>query len=380
MSLLGIRLTLLIGPTRPVPAPAVLMEAFESIEVTHSDEGQSGFQLSFKLGRGTQAAALDYPLLHNPLLRPFTRVIVMVTFNATPQVLMDGIITNRQIAVASQPGASTLTVTGEDVSFMMGRIERSFEHSAQDDRTVALRIIGTYGRYGLTPRVLPPPNSSTRNPSEGVPTQQGTDLQHLRDMAARHGFVFYVMPGRTAGQNIAFWGPPIRDGESQRALSVNMGSATNVESLSFQHSSVEPTLVTGKIQDRESNQSIPIQTTMSTRRPLSGRPDLMVNRPFLRRQQFRETGLETAEAFERAQSVTNRSTDNVVNGTGELNALNYGGLLKARALVGVRGAGFSFDGDYYVKSVTHSIRKGEYKQRFTLTREGTGSLTPTVIP
>jgi hypothetical protein len=69
-----------------------------------------------------------------------------------------------------------------------------------------------------------------------------------------------------------------------------------------------------------------------------------------------------------------------VTATGELNALQYGDLLRARGLVGLRGAGFSYDGFYYVKSVTHSIRKGEYKQRFTLTREGTGSLTPVVRP
>ena len=35
---------------------------------------------------------------------------------------------------------------------------------------------------------------------------------------------------------------------------------------------------------------------------------------------------------------------------------------------------------YDVKSVTHNIRKGEYKQRFTLSREGTGTLTPLVRP
>ena len=45
-----------------------------------------------------------------------------------------------------------------------------------------------------------------------------------------------------------------------------------------------------------------------------------------------------------------------------------------------RGAGFSYDGDYYVKSVTHSIRLGEYKQRFTLTREGIGATVPMVLP
>ena len=49
------------------------------------------------------------------------------------------------------------------------------------------------------------------------------------------------------------------------------------------------------------------------------------------------------------------------------------------SLVGLRGAGFTYDGLYYVKSVSHAISKGQYKQRFSLTREGTGAITPVVV-
>ena len=51
MSLLGIHLTLLVGPTVPVPAPPWLLESLESVEVTHSDQGQSGFQITLRVGR-----------------------------------------------------------------------------------------------------------------------------------------------------------------------------------------------------------------------------------------------------------------------------------------------------------------------------------------
>ena len=49
-------------------------------------------------------------------------------------------------------------------------------------------------------------------------------------------------------------------------------------------------------------------------------------------------------------------------------------------LVGVRGVGLAYDGLYYVKSVTHSIKPGEYKQSFTLARNGLVSITPVVFP
>jgi hypothetical protein len=65
---------------------------------------------------------------------------------------------------------------------------------------------------------------------------------------------------------------------------------------------------------------------------------------------------------------------------GSLDVTRYGGVLHARGLVGVRGAGPAFDGLYYVKKVTHKIKRGEYKQDFTLTRNGIVSTVSTVSP
>src|SRR6202007_3028111 len=67
-----------------------------------------------------------------------------------------------------------------------------------------------------------------------------------------------------------------------------------------------------------------------------------------------------------------------VSASGTFDVVRYGRPLKARQLVGVRGAGMAFDGLYYVKNVTHSIKRGEYKQNFTLTRNGLISTVPLV--
>jgi len=68
----------------------------------------------------------------------------------------------------------------------------------------------------------------------------------------------------------------------------------------------------------------------------------------------------------------------VVTGSGQLDVLRYGRVFKARQLAAVRGAGNYYDGKYYVKSVTHNIKRGEYKQSFTLARGGLGSSVATV--
>jgi hypothetical protein len=59
-----------------------------------------------------------------------------------------------------------------------------------------------------------------------------------------------------------------------------------------------------------------------------------------------------------------------VSATGSLDVTRYGAVLKARRLVGLRGVGEAFDGLYYVKSVTSKIKRGEFKQDFTLSRNG----------
>jgi hypothetical protein len=68
-----------------------------------------------------------------------------------------------------------------------------------------------------------------------------------------------------------------------------------------------------------------------------------------------------------------------VSGNGTLDVLRYGRVLRSRMLVGVRGAGLAYDGLYYVDSVTHNVKRGEYKQNFTLSRDGLISNTPRLV-
>jgi hypothetical protein len=58
----------------------------------------------------------------------------------------------------------------------------------------------------------------------------------------------------------------------------------------------------------------------------------------------------------------------VISGQGTLDVLRYGSILPARTVVQVQGAGITYDGEYFVSSVTHTIKPGSYKQSFTLLR------------
>ncbi len=381
MNPLGIHLTLLIGPTIAVPAPAAITEALESVEVTHSDSGRSGFQINLQATRTGVFGLIDYPLLRHPLLRPFNRVILIVTLNAVPRVLMDGIITRQDLLPGEQTGAATLTLTGEDVSVMMDLEERTAEHPAQPEAVIAAKIILGYAKYGLIPQVIPPLVLDPPLPIERIPVQRGTDLAYLEGMARHYGHVFFIAPGPVPFTNTAYWGPPPRIGLPQRALSVNMGSLSNVDSISFQSDPLGPAQVAGSTEDRLTNKKLPLRTFVSTRPPLVSQPAALANLPNVRKRlPESSSGLSYVQALARSQAVTDTASDEAVTASGEFDAIRYGDVLRARGLVGLRGAGYSHDGTYYVKRVTHKIGRGSYKQSFTLTREGHGALLPVVRP
>ena len=380
--LTGAQLVMLVGPTVPLPAPALLTEAVERVEVTQSDTGPSGFQIVFKAGRGQPFNPVDYPLLQSPLLKPFNRIILLLRIGVMLHVLFDGIMTDRQFTPGTEPGAAILTITGEDLSVMLDLEEKVVAHPAQNEVMIATKIIASYARYGLIPMVIPPPTLDLPLPTERVPVQHGTDLAYLRDMAARYAYDFYLTPGPAPGASTAYWGPPQQLGLLQRALTFNMGPQTNLNSINFRYDALAPQKVMGRVDDRRTDQVLPLRTLASTRPPLSRAPALLAQSHVRTTWRSNVGGLTATDALTRVQADTNVSADRVVTAAGEVDVIRYGGVLEARRLVGVRGVGDTFDGLYYVRQVTHVIEPGTstYRQQFTLTREGVGTLTPVVVP
>jgi len=371
----------LIGsPIAPLPAPAPLVQSIKSIEVTNTDEGRDGFEITFGIGRSGPASLLDYDIMANPLLRENNRVILVAYMGFTPYVLIDGIIRFHQSSIGGEPGQSTFKITGEDISCIMGLEERTKPWPNTPTPGVVASIVSNYAKYGIKPLPIPPALMDVPIVLDRTPMQRNTDLDYIHKLARSSSSVFYVEPDAVPGTTTAYWGPPSLGGFAMEPLNVNMGADTNVVgSINFQNNPVSVTLVRGSIIDRTTGARVPIMTFTSTRPPLSTQPAWLVNQPNVRTRQYTgDGGVNMIQAMSEAQSETDRSV-NVLTGTGEIDATRYGSILRARRLVQVRGTGYQHDGLYYVKSVTHKIKRGEYKQSFVITREGYGSTIPGVI-
>src|SRR5688572_6066398 len=120
----------MIGPGLPAPAPKAVIDAVQSVQVT-SGKDKSGFQITLAVSKNS---SLLKTLLPAGFFDPITtRVIIVVTLGGFPHVLMDGVVTRQELSPSSEPGQSTLTITGEDLSVLMDVVEIKCPFPNMDD-------------------------------------------------------------------------------------------------------------------------------------------------------------------------------------------------------------------------------------------------------
>lgn len=368
----NVQLSLMIGPIVPVPVPKSVLDALSDVQVTTSAGSASGFQLNFAFN---SKSPLNILLLLLGQVGPFIRVIIVVNVKGNQHVLVDGVVSEHSLSPNVQTGQSVLTVKGFDLTTVMNLIDfTGIPYPMPAEARVAL-IVAKYAMFGMRPKIIPSVFIDVPIPTNRIPVHQGTDLEYVTELAREVGYVFYIEPGPAPGTNYAYWGPDLKVGVPQPALNINMDIHTNIESLSFSFDGDSKEMPSVYIQNEQTKVPIPIPIPDIS--PLN--PPLGLIPPFPSRfPQMKDTAkLSPVKAIALGLAAAARTAD-AVTGSGSLNVVRYGHVLKARALVGVRGAGEAFNGLYYVKSVTHKIKRGEYKQDFTLARNGLVSTVPRV--
>ena len=262
---------------------------------------------------------------------------------------------------------------------MMDVVELPFmRYPAMPEVARLYLILGKYAFFGIVPIVIPPIPPDIPIPTREIPTHRGTDLAYIRSLASDAGYVFYVEPGPLPGQSIAYFGPDVRIPIPQSALNINMDAMTNVESMTFSLDGLAKKIIVYTVMDPVTMKipiTIPLPNISILRPPLGLRVAVPSKVEFAND----GTAQSTPKAIQKMLGMTFNASDSItVSGT--LDVVRYGGMLRSRMLVGVRGAGYAYDGMYYVNTVTHELKRGQYKQNFQLSRDGLISLTPKVLP
>jgi hypothetical protein len=370
----GIHLTLMIGPGVPVPVPKEVLDALTEVQVVvNAGETASGFELKFVLSTRSPLTLAFLASGGAPI--PLVRVMLVATINSTPEVLIDGVMTQHEMTPAEN-GHTTLSIKGKDLTAVMDYIDFSgIPYPAMSPAVRVLVILSKYAVLGVIPIVIPPILDEVPVPTDRIPRHQGTDLAYVQQLAEESGHVFYIRAGPKPGMNTAYWGPEIRVGVPQPALNYDMDAHTNVEKLSFSLDTEKAKLPITYFQEPITKTPIPIPIpNVSLLKPPLGLLPPIPKETMPLDETANRSPIQVAllGLTEAAESL------DVVQGKGSLNVLRYGRLLKARELVGVRGVGTAFNGLYYVNSVTSSIKRGEFTQEFTLVRNGLISTLPVV--
>lgn len=362
----GIDLTVMFGPGVPVAAPRSVVDALQSVTIQeNSGETQSGFDMMFALEKDSPLNTIF--LLAGGAALPILRVALIATINGRATPLINGVITRTELTPGSGDQPSMLKVMGRDLTAAMELLDFSgLPYYGMPPFVRVGLILAKYAWLGVVPQVIPSLEGPPL-PTERLPRHQDTDLAYVRMLAREAGYTFFMKPGPAPATSYAYWGPEVRIGQTQPALTIESGSPTNAEELRFTFNKDGTEIPIVYIQNSLTKVPIPIPIPSATpfQPPLGAIPPLP---PKIAR--LRNTArLNPMEALVRGFAHAARHSD-AVSGSGRIDVVRYGHVLRARGLVGVRGAGRAFDGVHYVETVTHELKRGSYKQSFTLKRSG----------
>ncbi|MFJ5776178.1 hypothetical protein [Streptomyces sp. NPDC093094] len=366
-----VTLTVLTGPVAVAPAPRAVVDALEGATVTHAVGARSGFQLSFTYSKTSPIAT---SLLPTGFFDPMTRVVLVGTLRGVPKVLADGPVKRQDVTATGRPGEHRLVVTGEDVSGYMDVADLTgFPFPGMPPFARVAAMMAKYAPFGVVPVTVPPPFQPVTAPVEKYAHQQGTDFAYATKLAKDAGHEFHVTPGPVPGTNTAYWGPQARVGTVQPALTVDMDAASNLDALSFSADGNAAVLPYAHVKVANFSVPVPAPDVALLKPPLAARP-LVPSRT-----QLLETDrMALPEVL--MTLLAGRGTADPLTATGTMDLARYGQPLDARSLVGVRGAGRAHDGLWFVRSVTHTLGRGSWKQAFQLARDGLVSNVTEVTP
>ena len=403
------------------PAPREVMESLTQAQVSIAAKDKSGFDLSFAVSK---TSPLVTDLLPSGYFDPPTRIIITVTIRGEQTTLIDGVITTQEVVPSDEAGKSVLSIKGEDVSRIMDLVDLTgFPFPGLAPELRVLTMLAKYKPfYGIVPLIIPSILFDVPNPMVRIPGQVGTDLQYIQRLAEMAGYTFFVQAGPAPGTNLAYWGPMLRSQtvasevaklvssirstiasvpgadvafwgpalptqnqvpflQKPDPIAIDWDGRSNVESLQFGFDGFQKTLFVVLVQ-ASTKLPFPIPIPVPDINPISppmGRksPTWLKVSPL--------TGMAKFTALQAAAIALGRAAEaaEIVHGQGTLDVLRYRGILPARSVVEVRGAGITYDGQYFVESATHTIKPGSYKQSFTLSRNaliaGTGSIFGDVL-
>jgi phage protein D len=287
------------------------------------------------------------------------------------QCIFDGYVLSQKIHLETGTTNSTLTVWGQDASWLMNLTEKVKEWVDVTDADVAAAI---FNDYGITPSDQNTQDDSSSHTADGHSLmQRGSDIQFLRTLARRSGKVLRVASTDTPGVRTGYFAKPQLDGDPALTITLNDPTNWTVSALDLQWDVTRPTSVVARqaLFSDASSGGVSADTSDSGLELLGDR-DLatFAGKPMT---VMLAAPVDSAgELTRRAQAVL-RDADWFVRCEGEADVERLGMVLRAGMVVSLVGIGALHSGRYLVWSVRHHISQDAHGMKFVLLRNAVGN-------
>lgn len=368
--------------------------AIATLEVEENMDLPGAVQISLPVSR-SQSGDLTY--VSDATLQPMVNVAVVVTpptggaggvggaaastvgaltgggsgAGSGAQCIFDGYILSQKLHLESGATNCTLTVWGQDASWLMNLTEDVKEWVDVTDADAANSI---FGNYGITPDASNTEDDSPSHTADGhTLMQRGSDIAFLRNLARRNGKICRIACTDQPGVRTGYFSSPALDGDPVATLSITDPTAWTVHSLDIEWDASRPSSVIARqALFTDSDPDGVVADTSDSNLPLLSDQSLAVftGKPM--------TVVLTApvddggELTLRAQSLL-REAGWFVRCEGESDIARLGAVLRVGTVVQLDDAGAVHSGKYLVWSVKHTIGPIDHKMKFVLVRNAVGS-------
>ena len=142
-------------------------------------------------------------------------MIIVVTRQRQPHVLMDGVMTRHEMRPAQRPGPvdAHRHRRGPDRGDGPRRLQRLRRIPAMPAEARVALILAKYAVFGDRAAGHPERSRSTCRSRPSASRRSRAPTSPTSSSSRRKsGYVFYIEPGPVPGTNIAYWGPEIKVG------------------------------------------------------------------------------------------------------------------------------------------------------------------------
>lgn len=354
--------------------PATEEELSHIEEITVDQEMDLAWQATIKFFLCLDESG-KWSHLEDDFLKSFARVRLELQLGSANWVpLIDGPIVARHAEMDSQPGRSNITLTVNDDSVLLNREEAIEPEPDLTDDELAGQLFHTVPEIAETDIESTPARSDSLPPT---PLRRGTAMQQLRDLARRHEFHAFVLPGDKPGESIGCFLPDPTGNGGLPEL-VLLGADRNLSTLQVTDDAQAPARFRARslsIRDKQFVSRSSRLQDIDLLGPSSTQPQNETPSQLLPPAQNNEDDPDRAvQAATRRRSYSVRATGRVLPGC-------YVGILRPYQIVSIRAGTTKSSGKYLLTKATHRITPSLYSQEFRAKRNAAEetSATPALL-